>query len=76
MGQVTIYIDEKTEMGMNAAVKASGVSKSKWVARVIRENSGAVWSEEAKSLAGQWQDLPTAEEIRQSLPKDSMRESF
>lgn len=75
MGQVTIYIDDKTEANMNAAVKASGVSKSKWVARVIREKAGAEWPQEAKSLAGKWQDLPMAEDIRQTVA-DSQRESF
>jgi hypothetical protein len=75
MGQVTIYIDDETEANMNAAVKASGVSKSKWVARVIREKAGAEWPQEAKALAGKWQDLPMAEDIRQTVA-DSQRESF
>jgi len=75
MGQVTIYIDNETEANMNAAVKASGVSKSKWVARVIREKAGAEWPQEAQALAGQWQDLPMAEDIRQTAA-DSQRESF
>jgi len=76
MGQVTIYIDDKTESEMNAAVKASGVSKSKWVARVIREKAGFEWPQEVKNLAGTWQDLPTAEEIRQTNALDAERESF
>lgn len=76
MGQVTIYIDSKTEENMNAAVKASGVSKSKWVARVIREKAGAEWPRIVKEFAGTWQDLPTAAEIRQTSGIDSKRESF
>jgi len=76
LGQVTIYIDDKTEADMNAAVKASGVSKSKWVARVIREKAGAEWPQEVKNLAGNWQDFPTAEEIRQTSVSDSARELF
>jgi len=75
MGQVTIYIDDETEANMNAAVKVSGISKSKWVARVIREKAGAEWPPEAKALAGQWQDFPLAEDIRQT-EADSLRESF
>jgi len=31
MGQVTVYLDDKTEAEMNSAVKAFGISKSKWV---------------------------------------------
>jgi len=76
VGQVTIYIDDKTEADMNAAVKASGISKSKWVARVIREKAGAEWPQEVKNLAGNWQDFPTAEEIRQTSVSDSTRELF
>jgi len=76
MGQVTVYIDDKTEADMNAAVKASGISKSKWVARVIREKAGAEWPQEVKNLAGNWQDFPTAEEIRQTSVSDSARELF
>jgi len=76
LGQVTIYIDDKTEADMNAAVKASGISKSKWVARVIREKAGAEWPQEVKNLAGNWQDFPTAEEIRQTSVSDSARELF
>ncbi len=76
MGQVTIYIDDKTEADMNAAVKASGVSKSKWVARVIREKAGAEWPQEVKKLAGEWQDFPTVEEIRQTSVEDTQRESL
>jgi len=75
MGQVTIYIDNETEENMNAAVKASGVSKSKWVAQVIREKARTEWPQEAKALAGKWQDLPMAEDIRQTVA-DSQRESF
>ncbi|MDQ6967989.1 MAG: hypothetical protein Q9M14_04825 [Mariprofundaceae bacterium] len=75
MGQVTIYIDDKTEANMNAAVKASGISRSKWVACVIREKAGAEWPQEVKSLAGKWQDLPMAEDLRQTVA-DAQRESF
>ena len=76
MGQVTVYLDDQTEMQMNAAVKASGESKSKWVARVIREKSGAEWPQEVKAIAGTWTDFPTVEIIRQSSARDSERESF
>jgi len=76
MGQVTIYLDDKTESEMNAAVQAAGVSKSKWVARVIHEKAGSEWPEAIAQLAGAWPDLPTAEEIRQSTGDDARRESF
>jgi len=76
MGQVTVYLDEKTEAEMNAAVKASGMSKSKWVARVIHEKAAGEWPDVIIRLAGAWPDFPTAEEIRHSAGVDAKRASF
>ena len=76
MGQVTIYLDPETEKKMQAMVKESGVSKSKWIANLIREKTTDVWPENIKQLAGAWKDLPTAEEIRKELGQDLERESL
>ncbi len=76
MGQVTVYLDDKTEAEMNSAVKASGISKSKWVARVIHEKAGSEWPESVSQLAGAWPDFPSVEEIRQTAGDDIRREPF
>ena len=76
MGQVTIYLDPETERKMQAMVKQSGLSKSKWIADLIRENTADVWPKNIKKLAGAWKDLPTADEIRKDLGQDLERESF
>ncbi len=76
MGQITVYLDDQTEAEMNTAVKASGISKSKWVARVIHEKAGCDWPEKITQLAGSWSDFPTLEEIRQPNTEDAKRESF
>jgi len=76
MGQVTIYLDDKTEGEMLAAVEAAGISKSKWVASIIHEKAGGQWPETIVKLAGAWPDMPTAEDIRRSEAEDSRRESF
>ncbi len=76
MGQVTVYLDDQTEAEMNTAVKAAGVSKSKWVARVIHEKAGSDWPVQITQLAGAWSDFPTLEEIRQFDAEDVKRESF
>ena len=76
MGQVTIYLDPETERKMQAMVKQSGLSKSKWIANLIRENTADVWPKTIKQLAGAWKDLPTADEIRKGLGQDLERESF
>ncbi len=76
MGQVTIYIDDHTERKMLNIVEKSGLSKSKWIAELIREKTATTWPEDVVRLAGAWNDLPTAEEIRDNMGKDSNRESM
>lgn len=76
MGQVTIYIDSSTEKKMMKLVEKSGISKSKWVAELIREKTATTWPEKIARLAGAWKDLPTAEEIRVQLGHDSSREKI
>jgi hypothetical protein len=76
MGQVTIYLDDEVETKMRAAAKSSHLSKSKWIARLIKEKTADQWPESVAGLAGAWPDLPTAEEIRTSLGADAAREEF
>ncbi|MSQ60416.1 MAG: CopG family transcriptional regulator [Betaproteobacteria bacterium] len=73
MGQVTIYLDDETEKLMQAAVQSAGISKSKWIADLIRRRAVADWPEHVRDLAGAWPDFPLAEEIRASGAKDSKR---
>jgi hypothetical protein len=74
MGQVTIYIDEITEKKMAAMVEESGITKSKWITRLIREKTATTWPEQVKKLAGAWDDFPTGEAIRDSEGVDARRE--
>ena len=76
MGQVTIYIDPETEKRLNAFVRTSGMSKSKWIAELIREKTDRQWPREVLDMAGTWKDFPTAEEIRAFQGKDAEREPF
>jgi len=76
MGQVTIYIDHETEKKMINIVKKSGLSKSKWIAGLIKAKTASTWPESIKKLAGEWKDMPTAEEIRKDLGADVKRESI
>jgi hypothetical protein len=75
MGQVTIYIDEETERKMLRMVQKRGVSKSRWIAELIREKAATTWPENVVKLAGAWKDLPTADQIRKGMGKDARRES-
>ena len=76
MGQLTIYLDTETERKMQTMVKESGMSKSKWIANLIREKTTDEWPQNIKQLAGAWKDLPSADEIRKGMGQDPERESL
>jgi len=74
MGQVTIYLDEDTEKLMEAAANSAGISKSKWVAELIRAKASQDWPAFVRELAGAWTDIPTIEDIRSTHARDAKRE--
>lgn len=74
MGQITIYLDTDTEKRLATVVKQGGVSKSRWIADLIKEKVATRWPDDIAALAGAWSDLPTAEEIRNDDGKDVERE--
>lgn len=76
MGQVTIYLDSRTEDKLKMAVEKTGISKSKWISEIIQEKTSCTWPEHVKRLAGTWSDMPTAEEIRNSAGIDADREAL
>ena len=76
MGQVTIYLDPETENKLNNIIEKKDISKSKWIADLIREKTLSVWPENVIELAGAWADLPTAEDIRRSTGTDADREQL
>ena len=77
MAQVTIYLDQNTEERMQRAAREAGLSRSRWVANVIREKTSAEWPESFRKLIGTWgDDFPELEEIREGLGEDVPRKSF
>lgn len=46
MAQLTLYLDDATEQLMEEAISASGVSRSRWGAELIREKLAQQWPEE------------------------------
>ena len=76
MGQVTIYLEDEVEQKMRAAAEAEHISKSKWVTNLIKQKVADEWPESFVRLAGAWEDLPTAEEIRGAQAKDIERETL
>ena len=64
MGQITLYLDEKTAAKMKAAAEAEGMSQSKWVANLIERKTASRWPDSVACLAGAWSDLPDPESLR------------
>ncbi|MBW1799458.1 MAG: CopG family transcriptional regulator [Deltaproteobacteria bacterium] len=76
MGQLTIYLDSETEKKMLTMIKKSGLSKSKFIADLIKDKTKNTWPDSIVKLSGAWKDLPTAEEIRQGMGNDIERASI
>ncbi|MBW2436701.1 MAG: CopG family transcriptional regulator [Deltaproteobacteria bacterium] len=76
MGQITIYLDAETEKRLSRVIKNGEISKSRWIADLIKEKVATSWPENVIALAGAWSDMPTAEEMRKGFGKDVKRESL
>jgi predicted oxidoreductase len=76
MGQVTIYLQEDIEKKMLRAVDSSGLSKSKWIASVIKEKVDDEWPQAVREMAGKWESFPESKELRSTIGKDGKREPF
>jgi len=76
MGQVTIYLEDELEARMAAEAQARKLSKSKWIATVIREKLAGEWPPEIREAAGSWDDFPELKEIRGEAQRDVERESL
>ena len=58
MAQVTLYLDQPTHRLLEDSARASGVSKSRWVAELIRSSGRRKWPDEFQRLAGAFPDFP------------------
>lgn len=76
MGQVTIYLEDEIEKKMNAAVRSAQVSKSKWIAQLIKEKVINDWPQSVVDMAGSWDDFPAIDDIREIQGADSPRETL
>jgi len=76
MGQVTIYLEDEIEQRMVEAAKSAHLSKSKWIAGLIREKVANEWPQSVVELAGAWGDFPSLEEIRSGVGRDVDRETL
>ena len=76
MGQVTIYLDDETEAKMIANARVMNLSKSKWIANVIREKLVDEWPDSVRQLPGSWEDFPSLDELRTGSGSDTDREAL
>ncbi len=76
MSQVTIYLDDETDRRMRKAAEEAGLSRSQWLAHLIREKTRNKWSDEVREAAGSWNDFPDAEVLRGALGDDLSRETL
>lgn len=76
MGQVTIYLDDETEKKMVASASVMKLSKSRWIANVIREKLVDEWPDTVRELPGSWEDFPSLDELRAGSGSDADREAL
>ncbi|MCB5187253.1 ribbon-helix-helix domain-containing protein [Methylobacillus caricis] len=78
MSQITLYLDDATQALVEQAAQANGVSKSRWVADIIRKHAGHEWPQNVLALAGQFADFPLREEGQKAhaQPADVPRVGF
>ena len=76
MSQITLYLDDATQALVEQAAQANGVSKSRWVADIIRKYAAHEWPQDCLALAGLFPDFPLREESQAALPADVPRLGF
>lgn len=76
MSQITLYLDDATQALVEQAAQASGLSKSRWVAEIIRKYAAHEWPQNCLALAGRFADFPLREESPDTLPEDVPRLDF
>ncbi|MEI7785149.1 MAG: CopG family transcriptional regulator [Betaproteobacteria bacterium] len=61
MAQITLYLDDATQALVDQAAKAHGLSKSRWVADIIRKYAAHECPKDCLVLAGRFADFPLRE---------------
>lgn len=76
MAQVTLYLDDETAESMKKAARAAGLSRSRWLARLVRQQVAGQWPASVRALAGSCPDFPLAKGLRDAQPPDVDREKL
>jgi hypothetical protein len=76
MSQITLYLDDATQALIDQAAQANGVSKSRWVADIIRKYAAHEWPQDCLALAGRFADFPLREDLSSVVSADVTRVGF
>ena len=76
MSQITLYLDDATQALVEQAAQANGLSKSRWVAEIIRKYAAHEWPRDCLLLAGRLPIFPCAKKTRPLRPADVPRLGF
>ena len=76
MSQITLYLDEATQAVVEHAARENGMSRSRWVAEIIRKYANLEWPRDCLTLAGRFPDFPLRGETPATLPADVARLGF
>ncbi len=76
MAQVTLYLDDETADRLKKAAKQAGLSRSRFLAELVREKTATEWPQAVKELAGAWPDLESAKGLRRRTGRDARRGRF
>ena len=76
MSQITLYLDDATQALVEQAAKAHGMSKSRWMAEIIRKYASEEWPVQCIDLAGRFADFPLREDSPESTAQDIPRIGF
>ena len=61
MSRITLYLDPETHALVERAARASGLSKSRWVAEAVHKYAADEWPASCLELAGRFGDFPLRE---------------
>jgi predicted transcriptional regulator len=76
MAQVTLYLDDETADRLKKAAKRAGLSRSRFLTKLVREKTATEWPQAVKDLAGAWRDLESAKGLRRRTGRDARRVRF
>lgn len=76
MGQITIYMDDKTEKSVRKKAKTEGLTVSKWIVKTIESEGRRTWPAHVLASFGTWDDVPDLETIRAGYGEDVPREKL